>query len=474
MADEPVDDGRGAALTALHRARVLVVDDDRAVRTMLQVNLSKHGMEVDLASDPDAAMRALHEAPYDLVLTDVKMPGSTGLELLERVRTAWPDTVVVVMTGYGSVPDAVAAMKLGAADYIIKPIGKDELLLILARSLENQALRAEVRALRAEVNQKYGFENLIGASPAMIKLYEELTAVADTSATVLIQGQTGTGKELLAHALHTRSRRSAAAYIRVNCAAIPESLLESELFGHEKGAFTGAIRQHRGKFEQADGGTILLDEIGEINLFMQVKLLRVLQEGAFERVGGTGTIKVDVRVVAATNRDLGKEVREGRFRADLFYRLNVVQIQVPPLRDRRVDVPLLVDFFVRRYAERNDRPIPRISPAALESLQRYAWPGNVRQLEHTIERAVILSRDEITSFELPEEVPDPVVAGVDLPVGATLPETLETIERRLIILALREASGVQAQAARKLGLSRSNLNYRIQKLGIQQTDVAYE
>ncbi len=440
---------------------------------MLSVNLTKAGMMVELSADPAQALLALRAAPYDLVLTDMKMPGSTGLELLARVRESWPDTAVVVMTGYGSVPDAVSAMKGGAADYLIKPVGKDELLLVLSRALENRALRARVQELQREIDEKFGFHNLIGTSPAMVKLYADLAAVAGTNATVLLQGATGTGKELLAHAIHNRSRRAESTFLAVNCAAIPETLLESELFGHEKGAFTGAIRQHRGKFEQADGGTILLDEIGEINPFMQVKLLRVLQSGEFQRVGGTTNVTVDVRVIAATNRDLRREVREGRFRQDLFYRLDVISLAVPPLASRRDDIPLLVQHFAQKYARGNSKPVPRFAAQVLRRLAEYAWPGNVRQLEHVIERAVILGREDIQEIELPDDAPaDDAGPPRGLP-GVSLPEALAAEERRLIISALKEAGGVQAQAAKRLGLSRSNLNYRIQRLDIQLTEVDY-
>jgi DNA-binding NtrC family response regulator len=458
--------------------RVLVVDDDRAVRKALQVNLGKHGMMVTLADNPAEALAALHEAPFDLVLSDVKMPGSTGLELLVEIRRAWPDTPVVMMTGYGSVEDAVHAMKTGAADYLIKPISKDELLVVIDRALEHRSLRAALVLLRQEVNAKYGFENLIGATPVMVHLYEEVASVADTSATVLLQGPTGTGKELLAHAIHYRSRRASGPFVRVNCAALPEALLESELFGHEKGAFTGAIRQHQGKFEQADGGTILLDEIGEINPFMQVKLLRVLENGEFQRVGGSQNLRVDVRVIAATNKDLAAEVRERRFREDLYYRLNVMTLAVPPLRDRKDDIPLLVDHFLARYAAKNDRPVPRFGRRAMEKLLAYHWPGNVRQLEHLVERAVILSRGgEIEDIRLPDEeaaAPDPEgKVAVLPPVGTTLQDWLLELEREVIVAALKEAGGVQARAARRLGISRSNLNYRIGRLGIEVRDVDY-
>jgi len=461
------------------RPRILVVDDDKAVRSALKVNLTKGGMDVTLSTTAVEGLAQLRDRPFDLVITDVKMPGATGLELLDKVRASWPDVQVVVMTGYGSVQDAVAAMKAGAADYIIKPVAKDELLVIIDKALENRALRAEVVALRQEIEEKYGFENIVGTSAPMLRLYEDLSAVADASATVLLQGPTGTGKELLAHAVHYRSRRAHGPFVRVNCAAIPETLLESELFGHEKGAFSGAIRQHRGKFEQADGGTLLLDEIGEIDPTMQVKLLRVLENGEFQRVGGTQTLKVDVRVIAATNKELRAEVRAGNFREDLFYRLNVVALEVPALSERRGDIPLLVDHFVRRYAEENHRPVPRVPRTVVERLSAYAWPGNVRQLQHTIERAVILARDgETLDIPLPEDAPvapgSEVPEGPLPPVGISLPDALAAREREIIVAALQEAGGVQAQAARRLEISRSNLNYRIQKLGIQVKEITYD
>jgi len=460
-------------------ARILVVDDDRAVRTVLKVNLGKSGMDVTAVEAPLKALALLHEAPYDLVLTDVKMPGATGIELLVKMRAAWPDMPVVVMTGYGSVADAVSAMKSGASDYIIKPVAKDELVLLIERALEHKALRAELIQLRQEVVDRYGFHNLIGTTPAMLELYEDVAAIADTSATVLLEGPTGTGKELLAHAIHYRSRRSASPFIRVNCAAIPESLLESELFGHEKGAFTGAIRQHRGKFEQADGGSLLLDEIGDINQYTQVKLLRVLENGEFARVGGTSSLRCDVRVIAATNKNLRSEVKAGTFREDLYYRLNVMALRVPPLRERRDDIPLLVDHFVRLYAKKNDRPIPKVSVTEMERLMAYSWPGNVRQLEHVIERSVILNRDaELNNIRLPVDPtgPDSPPSEMDIlpPLGATLQEGLQDFERKVLVAALKQAKGVQAQAARRLQISRSNLNYRINRLGIQVKDITYE
>ncbi|RME23856.1 MAG: sigma-54-dependent Fis family transcriptional regulator [Deltaproteobacteria bacterium] len=455
--------------------RILVVDDDRAVRSALRVNLGKAGWEVQLARDGAEAVDCLRSRPVDVVLSDVMMPNMTGLELLRVVRERWPETRVVMMTGHGSVPDAVEAMKAGADDYVIKPISRDELLVILSRALREKALRAEVVQLRAELDARYGFEQLVGVTEAMQEVYELVTAVADSDALVLLTGPTGTGKELLAHAIHRRSPRRDAPFVRVNCGALPEGLLESELFGHEKGAFTGAVRQHLGRFEQAEGGTILLDEIGEIPLQTQVKLLRVLENGEIQRLGSRSTRRVDVRVVAATNRDLRQEVRAGTFREDLYYRLHVFHIEVPPLARRRDDIPLLAQHFLERFAEKYHRPVQRISGRVMEQLLRHPWPGNVRELEHTIERAVLLCRgEELDRVQLsPVHGATETAPGV-LPPGTTLPEALLDAERRYVVEALKASKGVQAQAARALGISRSNLNYRIKKLGISVKDVVYE
>jgi len=455
---------------------ILIVDDEPAVRLALQVNLSRHGLQVHVASNAKEAAEILRAEPFDLVLTDVRMPGASGLELVQKIHDAWPEMAVIVMTGQGSVADAVEAIRAGASDYIQKPVRTDALLLTIERALERRALRAEVRSLRREVTSRFGFERLIGQTDAMQRLYENMAAVADSSATVLIEGPTGTGKELIAHAIHVRSRRSAGPFVRVNCAAIPEALLESELFGHERGAFTSAVRQHAGRFEQAEGGTLLLDEIGEIEPHVQVKLLRVLENGEIQRVGGKGTRRVDVRVIAATNKDLLQEVQTGRFREDLYYRLHVVRLNVPSLMERKEDIPLLVDHFLRIYAEQNERAIPGVSRTAMAELMAYAWPGNVRQLEHLIERTLILDQsDFIERFEMPENpTKNQVNTATSFASTASLHDALRDLERRLIVQALKRAGGVQARAARALGVSRSNLNYRIQKLAIQVLDIDYD
>ena len=457
-------------------AHVLVVDDDKAVRAALRVNLKKAGFEVHLAPSATKALDILSEQPMDLVVTDVAMPGMTGLQLLAEVREHHPDVRVVVMTGYGSVQDAVGAMKAGADDYIIKPISRGELLVIVEKALAEKALLAELIQLRQQVQERYGFENIIGCTPAMVEVYELIETVADTNALVLIQGPTGTGKELISQAIHYRSPRRNGPFVRVNCAALPEGLLESELFGHEKGAFTGAIRQHRGKFEQAHGGTLMLDEIGEIDSTTQVKLLRALEAGEVSRVGGTGTLKVDTRVIAATNRDLRAEVEAGNFREDLFYRLNVFSIHVPQLSERRDDIPILVKHFIAKFAEQHKRSSElSVGSTAMQRLVDYHWPGNVRELQHVVERAVILSRgDELSGIKLPEAPQGKEPQNEVIPEGMTLQAALLEYERRVLIEALKAAGGVQAQAARQIGISRSNLNYRINRLDIRVKDIVYE
>jgi two-component system response regulator AtoC len=462
------------SLSSLRSGRVLVVDDDRAVRAALSVNLNKAGFSVAVAENGEEALALVGEEEPDLVLSDVRMPGLGGTALLERLRAGWPDLPVILMTGQGSVPAAVEAMRAGATDYLIKPVRKDELLLVIDRALQDRALRREVAELRVQLEGYRGFEHMIGESPAMSNVFRLVEAVAPLDALVLVTGPTGTGKELVSQAIHTRSRRKSGPLVAVNCGALPEGLLESELFGHEKGAFTGAVRQHRGKFEQADRGTLVMDEVGEMPLATQVKLLRVLQSGELQRVGGSETVRVDVRVVAATNRDLLEEVRKGHFREDLYYRLNVFHIPVPALSERREDIPALAQHFLEKYVARHRKRLLSIHPHALQQLLRAPWPGNIRQLEHTIERAVVLTPGpEILTFDLdqapttPSTVPSVPPTLVDLPpTDGGLDGALAQVERRLILQALESFGGVQAKAAKSLGISRSNLHYRMQRLGI--------
>ena len=354
-----------------------------------------------------------------------------------------------------------------------------ELLAILERARREQALRQQIAHLTEAATERFGFENVIGSTPEMQSVYDHVAAVAKSDAYVLLTGPTGTGKELIGHAIHYRSNRREGPFLQINCGALPAGLLESELFGHEKGAFTGAVRQHRGKFEQADGGTLMLDEVGEMPLETQVKLLRILESGKFQRVGGSSTIEVDVRVVAATNRNLLEEVRHGRFREDLFYRLNVFQISLPPLRERTDDIPLLVDHFIQKYATKHGKSTTTASAQAVNKLLQHSWPGNVRELEHTVERAVILSNTEtIADFQLPESVHSTPATDTHASLlpqdGMSIADSLREHERAMVVAALRAEKGVQARAARRLGVSRANLNYRIQKLGIVIKEIVYD
>ena len=451
-------------------AHVLVVDDKRAVRVALDVNLTKAGHTVSLADTGERALDALRTSSVDAILTDLMMPGMGGMEFLAEVKRSWPLTQVIMMSGHGTVERAVEAMRLGAHDFVIKPIAEAELLAILDRALRERALHEQVEQLQAAASERFGFENIVGSSTAMASVFEQVSAVAPSDATVLVTGPTGTGKELIGKAIHFNSTRKRGPLVQVNCGALPSGLLESELFGHEKGAFTGAIRQHKGRFEQADGGTLMLDEVGEMPLETQVKLLRVLESGEFQRVGGTSTMSVDVRIVAATNRTLREEVQANRFREDLFYRLNVFEIALPPLSQRMEDIPNLVEHFVQKFAVQHRKSVNDVSRAAMDTLMGHAWPGNIRELEHTVERAIILAdRDTITQFELP----DPVHPTSMPEEHGTLniAEILRTKERELVEAALRAEGGIQARAARRLGVSRANLNYRIQKLGISIADL---
>ncbi len=445
--------------------RILIVDDEKNTREGLRWALESHADEVTIAEDGEKALLLLGDHPADLVISDLKMPKMDGMELLQHVKEEYPESEFVILTGHGTVETAVEAMKLGAFDYLMKPVNLEELGLLIKRVFEQRELRRENERLRAEVNERYGFENIVGNSAGMQKVFQMVRQVAPTRASVLVQGDTGTGKELVARAIHYNSPRKNKPFVAVNCGALTQSLLESELFGHEKGAFTGAVKQRAGRFEAADRGTIFLDEIGETSPEFQVKLLRVLQEQEFERVGGHTPVKVDVRVIAATNRDLKKEVDEGRFREDLYYRLNVVRIDLPPLRERRDDVALLVHHFLQEFGREHGRTLT-ISPRAMQMLQNHEWPGNVRQLRTVMESVCILTPGkEIGPSNLPDEIRDEPDKGPHLRLAVGM--TVKDAERELIRATLAENKGNKAKAARILGLGRKTLYRKLEEYEIE-------
>ena len=448
---------------------ILVVDDEINYLTVMEALLGEAGYEVLTAPSALEALKIAGASDLDLVLTDMKMPKMSGIELLDEFNRLYPDLPVIIMTAYGTVEKAVTAMKKGAFDYILKPFKNEEILITIAKALEHRHLILKNLLLHQELEKKYGFPNIVGESRVMQEILALVKRVAQSRATILVTGESGTGKELIARAVHQCSARAAKSFISVNCAALTETLLESELFGHERGAFTHAVAMRKGRFELADGGTLFLDEVAEMSQALQVKLLRVLQEMEFERVGGTRTIKVDVRVVAASNQDLKEEVEAGRFREDLFYRLNVVHLHLPPLRQRQEDIPLLAAHFINKYVQQNLRGKTRITPEALKVLIQYAWPGNVRELENVIERAVILcSNNLISPQDLPAELsPAPAESALDIdsfiPLHTPLPEALDAIEEQMIRRALEKSGQVQVRAAELLGITKSLLQYKLKK-----------
>jgi DNA-binding NtrC family response regulator len=446
---------------------ILIVEDEAKMRRLLELNLGEDGFQTVSAPDAETALNLLRQNSIDLILTDLKLPGMGGLEFLQaakRVNAALP---VIVMTAYGTVETAVEAMKAGASDYVLKPFSLAEMRMVVHKELDVRRLREENRNLREQLGKRYEYPNIVARSQKMQEVLATVERVAPTQSTILIGGESGVGKDLIAHAIHQKSRRASGPFVKINSTAIPENLLESELFGYEKGAFTGAVTSKPGKFELADKGTLFLDEIGDVPPATQVKLLRVLQEREFERLGGTRTIKVDVRLVAATNRDLRAALEEGTFRQDLYYRLNVVPIDIPPLRDHKEDIPDLVNLFVERFSRAAGKPITGVSPDALKLLIAFHWPGNVRELENIIERGVALSNGpllEASDIHLDVSRTKPAAdAGVALPPEGM---TLEQWEDEMIREALRRANGNKSQAARLLGLSRNALRYRLSKIGI--------
>ena len=445
------------------KGRILVVDDEPNARKALSEILTDEGFEVETAADGFKALRHLEGFDPEVVLTDLKMPGLDGVALLAKVRQHDADVAVVLMTAFGAVDTAVRAMREGATDYLTKPLNADELLVVLERSLERVRLRRETSRLKDRLEERFKFENIVGTSPEMQRVFKAIQQVAPTRATVLVTGESGTGKELVAAAIHQHSPRAKGPFVRLHCAALAESLLESELFGHERGAFTGADRRREGRFEQADGGTLFLDEIGEISPATQVKLLRVLQEHEFERVGGTQTIRTDVRMIAATNKNLKDEVAAGRFREDLFYRLNVINLRMPALRERSGDVPALARHFLSKYSEENGKTIERFSDAALFRLNQYDWPGNVRELENVIERGVVLAEGPaIEAQHLPQEV-HPVHTESSLP--AIPGSRLDELERFAIVKTLEAVGGSTTKAASILGISVRKIQYKLHEYG---------
>jgi DNA-binding NtrC family response regulator len=465
------------------KGSLLIVDDEPDILLVMSANLKREGYEVETAADGVEALRRLEGRDFDAVIVDHQMPCLTGMEFLERLRSGRlpgpdrNDIPVIVVTAYGTIEMAVKAMRDGAYSYLTKPLQYEDLSLQVKNAVERRKLSREVENLRHEVKERYQFGNILGRNPQMQEVFHLIRTVAETDATVLIHGESGTGKELIARAIHYNSRRKDQPFVVVSCSALPETLLESELFGHEKGAFTGAIRQRIGRFEMADGGTVFLDEIGEMSMPVQLKLLRVLQEREFERVGGNHTVKVDVRVIAATHKDLHRAMSERLFREDLFYRLNVVPLKLPPLRERLDDVPLLAAHFLKKYSEKNQKQITSLSSEALSALVRYSYPGNVRELENIIERAVIMEKgDALSRIDLRRagaggRFDAPFWAGSDpLPFRKTKIEVVERFEKEYFSQLLRMFSGNMSRAARHAGINIKNLHEKMARYGLKKED----
>jgi len=449
--------------------KILIVDDETSMRDFLSILLGREGYAVETAADAESALALLAERSYDLIISDVKMPGLNGIALLERVKRSWPDTAVLMITAYSTAEDAVEAMKLGAYDYLAKPFKVEELKILVRNALEKLDLTKENIRLRREVRER--FSRFVGKSRVMRDLYTLIEKVAASTSSVLIMGESGTGKELAARAIHEHSLRRDETFVAVNCGAIPDTLMESELFGHKKGAFTGAVADKPGLFEQAEGGTLFLDEIGEIPLLLQAKLLRVLQEKEFRRVGGSETRKADVRIVAASNKDLEEQIREGTFREDLFYRLNVIMLRMPPLRERTEDIVPLIEHFFRKFTGREISE-PVATPEALKVILSYPFPGNVRELENMVERCTVLGEPLLDCDALPPQILSctrraEAYAGADIPSdGMNLETYLDTIEKRYLTMAMERCNGVKKRSAELLGLTFRSFRYRLAKFGM--------
>jgi DNA-binding NtrC family response regulator len=449
------------------RGNILVVDDEENQREMIAGFLRKRGHAVTTASSGERAVEIFRQQTYEVVVTDYRMKGTDGVGVLRAVKEVNPTVGVILISAYGTVETAVEAMKEGAEDFLVKPIDLEQLEALLQRALLHQAVVRENRQLKERLAERYRFDQIIGESGTMQEAVNLAARVAKSKATVLIRGESGTGKGLLANAIHLAGERRDGPFVETNCATLSPGVLESELFGHEKGAFTGADRMRIGRFEQADGGTLFIDEVGDLPLPVQVKLLNVIQEEAFRRVGGNETVRVDVRIIAATHQDLEVMLEQGRFRQDLYFRLNVVSISIPPLRERRSDIPLLVEHFLQKHAVKNQKKIDGLSREALDCIIRYPFPGNVRELENALERAVVLSRGtRVESEDLPPSIRQcgTPPAGPDVPLGkSTLPQMVEDLERRAILKALEQSGGIRTKAAELLGISERNLRYKMEK-----------
>jgi two-component system response regulator HydG len=453
------------------KERILVVDDEQSHRIMLKAVLTKEGYDISEADDGISAVKAVESESFDLILMDIRMTDMDGIEAMGQIKKMSPSIPIIMMTAYASIKTAVEALKSGAYDYLTKPLDIDELKILVKKALEHYRLQEENVFLKERLADRFDFSKIIGKSRRMKELFENLSLIAPSDATILIYGESGTGKELVANAIHQNSPRAQKPFIKVSCAALPETLLESELFGHERGAFTGALARKAGRFQLADGGTLFLDEVNVMSATTQVKLLRVLQEREFEPLGSAKTIHVDIRLITATNKELEAEVKEGRFREDLFYRLNVVPIHLPPLRERKDDIPLLAEHFFRLYQEKNRKSIKGFLPKIIDTLMRYDWPGNIRELENVIERAVLLCRSEYVS---PKDLPSPFQGEqigeqpiISIPPGMTL----EELEKEAILQTLEENGGNRTQTAQILGISRKTLQNKLKEYGLEEKEV---
>ncbi|MGB3862849.1 MAG: sigma-54 dependent transcriptional regulator [Candidatus Aminicenantaceae bacterium] len=456
--------------------KILIIDDEKSILDLLSVVFKKEGYIVETSLSAKTALELIDKEEFDLILTDIKLPQMSGMKILKYAKEKYPAMPVVMITAYGTIKQAIEALKMGAMDYIVKPFNMEELKIIVAQGLENRRIQQENVLLKKDLEEKYGMNNMVGKSKKMLEIYNLIEKIAVTDSTVLISGESGTGKEIAARAIHFHSRRRERPFVSINCGALPENLLESELFGHVKGSFTGAIVNKKGMFETAEKGTLFLDEVGEMSPWTQVKLLRTLQDRKVRRVGGTEEFPIDVRIIGATNQDLKKRIEEGKFREDLFYRLNVISLELPPLRNRKEDIPLLVSHFLSKYCDKMGRDMKRIAPRVMKVFESYSWPGNVRELENAIERIIAIEeRETITESSLPEELISPQREqdrSYEVKLGFDLNVTLDDISRNFVQQALRRTNGNLKETATLLGINYRSLRYLIEKLGLRSAKEA--